>query len=153
MSREHRHQVGGKRLRNHHGSVIGARFHTFDGLVFTDELPVKLIVDPQGADNLIACVDAGGNEVGLVSLVGRGYGHLDVARVGVWVPKAQGGEPRVQRRHQHQTRYHNGGDNVAEQVAHVAGENGADHFHEASPPVRWETFRRRSSRLKFAKAC
>ena len=127
--------VAAEALRDHHGGVVAPRLRAVDGVLLVGDVPVDLVVGPQGGDHLVADVDAQRDEVALVALVGVGHGHREVARVVEDVPAGDDVVPGEQRGHENEAQRDDDGHDVGLQAAQIEAEQAPDVIHDEPPPL------------------
>ena len=127
--------VAAEALRDHHGGVVAPRLRAVDGVLLVGDVPIDLVVGPQGGDHLVADVDAQRDEVALVALVGVGHGHREVARVVEDVPAGDDVVPGEQRGHENEAQRDDDGHDVGLQAAQIEAEQAPDVIHDGPPPL------------------
>ena len=130
VSREERHHVGAKTLRDNDSRIVSARLNAVDSLIaIVEHNPVKVLVTTQSGGNVFAHVDLDGNQVAHVTLVGIDHGDLEVAGIAVRVPAAGDVKPCVEARHDDQTHHDNHADHGVRHVLDVALKQMQDVLH------------------------
>src|SRR5699024_9336966 len=128
-----RHHLRAELRRQHDRGVVLVRPGALEGVLRRGDLPVQLVVGPQGGEQLVAHIDAQREQLALIALVGAGDGHLQVLRDVERVPAREHVEPREQRRDHDASGHDDNRPDVRRGPAQVLAEKPPDVRHPDSP--------------------